>query len=478
MASPTSDPWFEALGAQDATFLDLEAPGVPQHVAAALVLDSGPLRTAEGGIDIERVRKYVASRLHAIPRYRQRLAWVPLTGRPVWVDDAHFQIDYHVRHTALPHPGDEEQLKRLAGRVLEQPLDRDRPLWELWVVEGLANGEQMALLQKVHHCVIDGVAGVDLMAVLLRGDADERLDPETAWEARPEPGGRALLSAELRQRTSGASGLVADVPEALRDPRALVDTVREGLGAVGEALGAGLRSASDTPLNRPLGPHRSFDWLSMELAELKQVKDRLGGTVNDVVLATVAGALRRFLTHRRVPLGGLRIRANVPVSLRPAEDRGETGNHIALWMTELPVDEPDPVARLRRVHETTEALKSSRQAQGAEVLAAVSEWTGSGLLSLSVRLSTRGRPYNLVVTNVPGPQIPLYLLGARATACYPVVNLLPNQGLGVALFSYAGGLYWGFTADPDQIPDLADFRDMIAESFAELSQAIPGDLRR
>ena len=468
MTGPPAAPWFETLGAQDATFLDLEGPGAPQHVAAALVLDAGPLRTAEGGIDIERVRKYVASRLHAIPRYRQRLAWVPLTGRPVWVDDAHFQIDYHVRHTALPTPGDAAQLKRLAGRVLEQPLDRGRPLWELWVVEGLAGGDQLALLQKVHHCVIDGVAGVDLMAVLLRGDADERLDPEVPWEPRPEPGSAALLAEELRQRTAGV-GLLGEAPEAFRDPRSLVETVREGLGAVGEALGAGLRSASDTPLNGPLGPHRSFEWLDMPLGDVKEVKNALGGTVNDVVLATVTGALRRFLERRRVPLSDLRIRANVPVSLRPPEDRGETGNHIALWMTDLPVDEPDPLRRLARVHETTEALKRSRQAQGAEVLAAVSEFTGSGLLSLSVRLSTRGRPYNLVVTNVPGPQIPLYLLGSRARACYPVVNLLPNQGLGVALFSYADGLHWGFTADPDQVPDLADFREMIAESFAELA---------
>jgi len=468
MTDAIPEPWFEALGAQDATFLDLEGPGVPQHVAAALVLDAGPLRTAEGGIDIERVRKYVASRLHAIPRYRQRLGWIPLSGRPVWVDDAHFQIDYHVRHTALPAPGDEAQLKRLAGRVLEQPLDRSRPLWELWVIEGLGGGDQLALLQKVHHCVIDGVAGVDLMAVLLRGDDDERLDPESAWEARPEPGAAALLAEELRQRTAGAGLLWGEAPDALRDPRSVVETVREGLGAVGEALGAGLRSASDTPLNGPLGPHRAFDWLDMELADVKNVKDRLGGTVNDVVLATVTGALRRFLTRRRVPLDDLRLRANVPVSLRSTEDRGETGNHIALWMTELPVDEPDPVRRLARIHETTEGLKHSRQALGAEVLAAVSKWTGSGLLSLSVRLSTRGRPYNLVVTNVPGPQIPLYLIGARARACYPVVNLLPNQGLGVALFSYAGGLFWGFTADPDQVPDLAEFRDMIAASFAEL----------
>jgi diacylglycerol O-acyltransferase len=217
--------------------------------------------------------------------------------------------------------------------------------------------------------------------------------------------------------------------------------------------------------------HRSFDWLDMKLADVKRVKDRLGGTVNDVVLATVSGALRSFLALRRVDVDRLHIRANVPVSVRAAEERGRLGNRIALWMTELPVSEPDPVQRLARVRETTERLKSSKQALGAEVLAAVSDWTSSSILSLAVRGSARGRPYNLVVTNVPGPQIPLYLLGAEVEACYPVVNLLQSQALGVALFSYAGSLFWGFTADPELVPDLATFPSLVQASFSELAHA-------
>jgi WS/DGAT/MGAT family acyltransferase len=462
---------YDRLSAQDATFLDLEGPTAPQHVAATVVLRTGSLRTPEGGVDIERIRAYVASRLDRIPRYRQRLAYVPLENHPIWVDDDHFQIEFHVRHTALPQPGDRRQLKRLSGRILSQRLDRHRPLWELWVVEGLEGGDRFAIVQKAHHAVVDGISGVDLMAVLMRGEPSDAFEPAPPWTPRRAPSASELLGAEARRRAADAAQLLARGPGAIRAPRAFLDSVREGAQAVGETLAAGFRSASHTPLNHPLGMHRSFDWLDMKLADVKRVKDRLGGTVNDVVLAIVAGALRRFLVLRRVDVDRLRIRANVPVSVRAAEERGRLGNRIALWMTDLPVAEPDPVARLARVRETTRRLKASKQALGAEVLAAVSDFTSSSILSLAVRVSARGRPYNLVVTNVPGPQLPLYLLGAELEACYPVVNLLPNQGLGVALFSYAGSLFWGFTADPEVVPDLASFPALVQTSFVELAEA-------
>jgi WS/DGAT/MGAT family acyltransferase len=211
----------------------------------------------------------------------------------------------------------------------------------------------------------------------------------------------------------------------------------------------------------------------MDLEAVKGVKNRLGGTVNDVVLTTVAGALRRFLELRRVAVDDLAIRANVPVSLRSRDERGTLGNRIALLMMDLPVNEKDPLVQWERVRESMGRLKQSRQAMGAEVLSAVSEWTSATLLSLAVRVSVRGRPYNLVVTNVPGPQVPLYLLGAEMETCYPVVNLLPNQGLGVALFSYAGKLFWGIVADWDIVPDLHEFVLAIEEAFAELATANP-----
>ena len=461
---------FERLGAQDKTFLDLERPNEPQHIAAITVFEAGRLARPDGGVDIERVRAYVASRLHRLPRYRQRLAWIPVEGHPVWVDDPYFQIDYHVRHTALPRPGDERQLKRLAGRLVSQPLDRERPLWEFWLVEGLEGGKRFAIVQKVHHCMIDGISGVDLMAILLAIDPLAEPEPSPPFEPRPSPGPIDLLASEVGRRVTGLVSALGRTPGALREPADLAGRVREGVAAVSETLSAALRPASNTPINQKLGPHRRLDWRDLELSRVKAVKDRLGGTVNDVVLATVSGALREFLALRGLDVDNLLIRANVPVSLRSRDERGTLGNRIALFMAELPVSVADPLERLARVRETMERLKSSRQALGAEVLAAVSEWTSATLLSLAVRGASRQRPYNLVVTNVPGPQIPLYMLGARMERCYPVVNLQPQQGLGVGLFSYAGALGIGLTADPEQLPDLYVFADLLIKSFEELER--------
>jgi WS/DGAT/MGAT family acyltransferase len=461
---------YERLGVQDKTFLDLERPNEPQHIAAVTVFDAGRLGKPDGGVDIERVRAYVASRLHRLPRYRQRLAWIPIENHPVWVDDPHFQIEYHVRHTALPRPGDERQLKRLTGRLISQPLDRERPLWEFWVVEGLEGGKRFAIVNKVHHCMIDGIAGVDLLGVLLSPDAHEALEPGPPFEPQQAPSPVDLFAGEIGRRVSSWVGALGRSPERLREPADLAGRVRESLGAVRETLGASLLPASDTPINQPLGPHRRIDWRELELNRVRRVKEHLGGTVNDVVLATVSGALRRFLTLRRCDVDRMRIRANVPVSLRSRDERGTLGNHIALLMAELPVQEGEPLVRLARVRETMAELKHSRQALGAEVLAAVSEWTSATLLSLAVRGAARGRPYNLVVTNVPGPQLPLFLLGARLERCYPVVNLQPKQGIGVGLFSYAGSLGWGFTADRDQAPDLYVFANAVMESFEELER--------
>lgn len=467
------DPRYQRLSPQDAAFLDLESPNQHMHVAATLVLRAGPLRTAHGGIDIERLRSYIASRLHLLPRYRQRLARIPLGGHPVWVDDPHFNIAYHVRHTGIPRPGDARQLKRLSGRILSQQLDRQRPLWELWVVEGLEGGDHFAMVQKVHHAMIDGILAVDLMAVLMSPEPKQTFEPGPPWEPKEAPRGLELISGEITRRIGATYGATSRAPRLLREPRGWLSEVEERVSALAAALGAGLRSASDTPLNQPIGPHRRFDWIEMDLEAVKAVKGRLGGTVNDVVLATVAGAVRRFLQLRRVEVDDLSIRANVPVSLRSRDERGTLGNRIALLVMDLPVDVRDPLERLERVRENMRRLKQSRQAMGAEVLSAVGEWTSATLLSLAVRVAVRGRPYNLVVTNVPGPQVPLHLLGAEMETCYPVANLLPNQALGVALFSYAGKLFWGFVADWDAVPDLHEFVVAVEESFAELAATSP-----
>ncbi|HXC51869.1 MAG TPA: wax ester/triacylglycerol synthase family O-acyltransferase [Candidatus Limnocylindrales bacterium] len=462
---------YEPLSASDNTFLELENGGAHMHIAATSVFDAGSLGTDSGGIDIEKIRAYVESRLHLIPRYRQRLAYVPFGRLPVWVDDDHFNLAYHVRHTSLPRPGSIEQLKLLAGRIQSQRIDRAKPLWEFWVVEGLEDGNQFAVIQKTHHCMIDGMSGVDLMAVLLSPFASPTFDEGPRFVPRPPPTAPALALAEAWRGVRQPVDALVSLSSRIGDPVGVIRDVFDGVEGIAETLSSTARPASNTPWNAEIGPHRRFDWLRLDLAEIKSVKNVLGGTVNDVVLATVAGAVRRFLLQRGIDPDELRIRANVPVSVRSADEKGSLGNRIALWMTDLPVDEDDAVARLERVRITTHRLKESKQALGAQVLASVSDMTTWRLLAIAIRLSMRSRPFNLVVTNVPGPQVDLFLLDARLREIYPMVNLLPNQGLGVALFSYAGILHWGILADWDLVPDLDVFVADLERSFGELRAA-------
>jgi WS/DGAT/MGAT family acyltransferase len=467
---------YERLSALDRSFLDLEGASTPMHVAGCFVFDRGPLATPEGGVDVDRIREYVASRIHRIPRYRQRIEWIPLEGHPVWVDDPRFNIHYHVRHTALPAPGDDDQLKRLCGRVLSQRLDRGKPLWEIWVVEGLQH-DRFALVSKVHHCMVDGISGVDVLAVLLSPLPEKDFDPAPGWVPNPAPGRGELLRDALLRRAETPLRLGAGLAGALRDPRAAAAQLAESLAAFGDAFGSALRPAADTPLNRPVGPHRRFDWVALDLDEVKRVKNALGGTVNDVVLATAAGAIGRFLERRGLPLReqrALEFRAFCPVSVRAPEERGALGNRVSSMIAPLPIGESDARLRLEAVRAATRDLKQSKQALGAEMLTSVSEWTAPTLVSLAARLAFRNRASNVVITNVPGPQIPLYLLGARMIESYPVVPLFSNQGVGIALFSYAGGLYWGVSADWEHFPDLHDLVVGIDASFRELCEVAAG----
>ena len=459
---------YEPLSAADNTFLALENGGAHMHIAATSVFDCGSLGNDAGGVDIDRIRAYVESRLHLIPRYRQRLAYVPFGRLPVWVDDEHFNIAYHVRHTSLPKPGTIDQLKLLAGRIQSQRIDRAKPLWEFWVVEGLENGREFAVIQKTHHCMIDGMSGVDLLAVLLSPFTSVEFEQGPLFVPRPAPTAPALALSEAWRGVAEPVSALFSLTSRVGDPAGLLRDLLDGVEGVAEALTSTARPASETPWNRPIGPHRRFDWLRLDLAEIKAVKNVLGGTVNDVVLATVTGAVRRFLLQRGVDPDELRIRANVPVSVRSVDERGSLGNRIALWMTDLPVDEADAIARLDRIRITTHRLKESKQALGAQVLASVSDMTTWRLLATAARLSLRSRPYNIVVTNVPGPQLELFLLDAGLREIYPMVNLLENQGLGVALFSYAGTLHWGVLADWDLVPDLDVFVADLKRSFDEL----------
>ncbi len=464
---------YDRLSAQDRSFLDLEGPNTHMHVAGAFVFEAGPLVRSNGGVDIDHIRDYVASRLHRIPRYRQRIERIPLENHPVWVDDERFNIHYHVRHTSLPAPGDDRQLKRLCGRILSQQLDRGKPLWEIWIVEGLEH-DRIALLSKVHHCMVDGVSGSELLQVLLNPVPEKTFAEAPGWYPSPTPSAARLLRDAVLRRIATPFHLAAAAQRALREPAEVRRSIEDHLAGLRESLGAALWPAADTPLNRPIGPHRRFDWLAFDLDEVKRVKQRLGGTVNDLVLAVVAGAVGRFLEQRGVSRPrqrGLDFRVVCPVSLRSPSERGTLGNRVSTMIAALPIGETDPRRRLETVSQIMGNLKESKQALGAEALTSVSEWTAPTLVTLAARLAFRQRTSNLVVTNVPGPQIPLYLLGARMTEAYPMVPLFANQGLAVALYSYAGGLYWGFNADWDLFPDLHDIVIATDEAFRELCEA-------
>jgi WS/DGAT/MGAT family acyltransferase len=444
------------------------------HVAATMLFDAEPVQLPSGGVDVERIREYVLSRLDQIPRYRQRLAEVPLDAQPIWVDDEHFNIHYHVRHASLPRPGTERQLKRLSGRIFSQQLDRTKPLWELWIVEGLDEDKRFALINKVHHSVVDGVAGVDLMTYLLTPEPRSEVGEVPRFRPRRAPSATQLLRDQALYRATTPLRFLRSLARPGEQIQEAADRLSEGARALSEFLGVSLQRASATPLNTAIGPHRKFDWLRIDLGRVKEVKNRLGGTVNDVVLATVAGAVRRFLEHRRVPIDALRFRVFAPVSVRSEEDQGSLGNRVSGWYVDLPIDDPDPRVRLERIRATTARLKESHHALGADVLTGVSEWTGPTLLSVAFQLATRIRPFNLIVTNVPGPQIPLYLLESQMLATYPQAPLLPNQGLAIAQFSYAGWLCWGFTADWDLMPDLHDIVLATEKAFEELESAAGG----
>ena len=344
----------------------------------------------------------------------------------------------------------------------------------MWVVEGLEGGG-FALLSKTHHAMIDGVSGADLMSVLLSPDPSVRPHEPHRWYPQPPPASPALLVDAAFHRASAPLRFAARAAGKLaRNPRGTTEKLADSLLALGGTVAMGAKPAMATPLNRAIGSQRRFDWLALDLAEVKDVKNRLGGTINDVVLACVAGAVGRFLTARGVPEHAQRqgpFRAFCPVNLRSGQDHGTLGNRVSNLLADLPLTEQDPVRRLHEVARAMKEAKSSRQSRGTELVEKIAEWTSPRLLSGIVWLSANSHPYNLVVTNVPGPQFPLYLLGARMSEMYPLVPLFSDQGLGIALFSYAGKIFWGFNADRDLVPDLHDFVGAVAESFAELCAA-------
>lgn len=454
------------LTALDSSFLHIEDGSSHMHVAMVMLFEGDPPPYEDLLESLER-------RLHLVPRYRQRLAFVPYgQGRPCWVDDPHLNLSYHVRSTALPAPGTEDQLRDLAGRVFAQALDRDKPLWELWMVEGLEGG-RFALLSKTHHALVDGISGVDIVSVLFDTSADPAAppDPGREWLPSPLPSRAQLLGQALIERTTAPGEALRTVRRIFRAPRQVAGGALSAAAGIGAMAWAGMNPAPQTPYNVQIGPHRRFTWVRTSLADVKAIKNELGGTVNDVVLASVAGALGRHLRGRGHPTDGLVLKAMVPVSVRGDEQRGELGNRVTAMMASLPVWCQEPLARLDLISEEMSDLKEGGQAVGAEVLTGLAGFAPSTVMGQAGRLIGRQRFFNLVVTNVPGPQIPLYLLGRQAVDPFPMVPLAKNQGLGIAVMSYDGRMNFGLIGDFDALYDLEELALDLHDSLAELAEA-------
>jgi diacylglycerol O-acyltransferase len=454
---------LDRLTAVDASFLHQEGRNSHMHVGGLTLLEGPPPAMEEF---LEQIRK----RLHLVPRYRHKLAYTALdSGRPVWVDDPGFNLEFHVRHTALPAPGSWEQLRNLTARIFSQALDRSKPLWEMWLIEGLWD-DKFALISKTHHSLIDGIAGVDLATVLF----DIEREPEPlrhsgrAWKPNPEPDATELVAAGVRGAVRAGAEMLGGAVHALTHPERTLERAREAAEGVGEIVWAGLNPAPDTPLNVEIGPHRRFVGIAAQLDDFKHVKNAFGGTVNDVVLAVVTGALRSFLIERGVRTEGMEMRALVPVSVRTIGERHEGGNRIVVMRGPLPVYIADPLQRLRFVSHAMDGLKESKQALGAEVIAGAQNFAPPTILAQASRLNFSTRLFNLIVTNVPGPQFPLYVLGRRMERVFPVAFLPENHALAVAIMSYAGEMNFGLLGDFDALPDIDSIGESIKAELAEL----------
>jgi WS/DGAT/MGAT family acyltransferase len=456
---------MDRLSSIDASFLTNETSSAHMHVGAILIFEGPPPA-------YEDFLAHVDSRLHLVPRFRQKLAFPPVeTGRPFWVDDPSFNLAYHVRHSALPAPGSEEQLRNIAGRLYSQALDRSKPLWEIWLVQGLERN-RFALITKTHHALVDGISGVDIATVLFDVEpVPEAIEPDREWVPRPTPSPQELAARGLVGAAETPFKLARRAIRAALDPVRTTERVVEAGEGLAEVAWNLANPAPELPLNTEIGSHRRFAWTRAELDDFKRIKNVLGGTVNDVVLTVVSGALRSWLRSRGVKLAGLELRALVPVSIRTGDEHGQLGNRLAAMRGPLPVYIEDPVKRLEVVRRSMDGLKESKQALGAEVISRFNDFAPPTLLAQASRLNFSTRLFNLIVTNVPGPQIPLYVLGRELQDVFPVAFLPENHALAIAIISYNGGMDVGLLGDYDAMEDIETLASGISESLADLLSA-------
>ena len=470
----------DRLSAIDASFLYLEDHTTPMHVGGVAVF-----RRPRSGFDYDKVLALIDRRLALVPRYRQRVRQVPgRLARPVWVDDQDFDITYHVRRSALPKPGSDAQLHELAARLMSRKLDHTRPLWEVYLVEGLSKN-RVAVITKTHQAMVDGIAAIDIGQVIL--DVDPRSagpDQDDLWMPRPEPSASGLLLAAAADAVQRPGEIVENARAAMADATATVQKMTRALGGVASALRTAVVPAPSGPLNAPTSNQRRFATAAAKLDDLRAVRREHGTTVNDVVLAVLTGALRNWLLSRgEVVSSSTTLRAMVPVSVRPEDsaageaDRdtaslpvGSVANRVSAFLVDLPVGEGNPTVRLHQVSHAMRAHSESGQSVAADALVKLSGFAPPTLHALGARVANTfsDRLFNVLVTNVPGPQVPLYAAGARMVEMFPVVPLAKNQALSIGVTSYDGGVYFGLNADRDAMPDVDVLAAMIGEAVDEM----------
>lgn len=456
------------LSAVDASFLVQERQGSHMHIGGVMIFE-GPMP------EINVLKAHINSRLHLVPRYRQRLVWAPMeSGRPFWADDPDFNLSYHVRDAALPAPGNDEQLERMCARIYSQRLDRQKPLWEMWLIDGLAGG-RFAMILKTHHAVVDGIAGVDVGTVLLGMEPTTTISDPMPWTPGPMPTQGELLEIGLREAAQAPLKAGRKIMNVVRGNGSAREELSEFVAGATKAVSETIDAAPRTPLNTQISGHRRYRFVRNSLEDFKEIKTLLDTTLNDVVLTVTSDSLGRWLRSRYYPTDGLKLRALVPVSTRPKARRGvdaaSGGNELLAMRGSLPVEEMDVLKRLNYIKNSMDGLKKSNQAIAADALTAVQNFAPPTVLAQASRLNFSTRLFNLLVTNVPGPQMPLYLLDRQMIDAFPIPFLAENHGLAVAVMSYNGRINFGILGDYDAVPDIQVIADGISDSRDDLLDA-------
>ena len=465
---------MDRLSPLDASFLHIEDDVNLMHIGSVGIFE-GPAPS------FDELRTRLEGKVPLVPRYRQRVREVPLAlGRPVWVEDPHFTLDYHVRHTALPRPGGREQLRNLVSRVMSQRLDLSKPLWEWWMVEGLED-DNWALISKAHHALVDGISGTDLLAVALEESPDVEPAAPTDWAPPPEPSQLRLLAGTVAEYAASPAEQLRAVRSWVRAPRRMASQAAfQVAGSVkGLASMSGLaRPRASSTLVGEISPHRRYAWAATTLDDIRTIRTSLGGSVNDVVLTAVTRGYRELLLAHGEEVDGRTVRTLVPVSVRKPDERGTYNNRVSAVFAELPVGLADPMDRMAEIRAQMDRLKVSGQAVAAETLTSLSGFAPPLLLSLGTRAAftaarrSRRTPIETVTTNVPGPQQPLYAAGRRMLTAYPYVPLASPVRVGTAIFSYDGNLTFGVTADRDDGHDVDDAGMLAAGIEAGLEELL------